>query len=103
MSVEFLQPLVPIAALTAPSFEPPVLGTSATSGAFMDLVSQGLHSVNRQLVDTQTDLRDLAYGDTTSLHQVMIRLEESRISMQLMLQVRNRLLESYQELMRMQV
>jgi len=103
MSVEFLQPLVPVAASAAPLFEPPVSGPSATSGPFMDLVSQGLQSVNRQLVDTQTDLRDLAFGDATSLHHLMIRLEESRISMQLMLQVRNRLLESYQELMRMQV
>ena len=33
----------------------------------------------------------------------MVRLEESRISMQLVLQVRNRLLDAYQELMRLQV
>jgi flagellar hook-basal body complex protein FliE len=52
---------------------------------------------------SQADLQRLAVGDTENLHAVMIRLEESRISLQLMLQVRNRVLEAYQDVMRMQV
>jgi flagellar hook-basal body complex protein FliE len=42
-------------------------------------------------------------GNVQNLHQVMIRLEESRLAFQLTMQVRNRLLESYQDVMRMQV
>jgi flagellar hook-basal body complex protein FliE len=38
-----------------------------------------------------------------SLHQAMIAMEEASVSFQLMVEVRNRLLESYQELMRMQI
>ena len=37
------------------------------------------------------------------MHQAMIKVEEASVSFQLMVEVRNRLLESYQELMRMQV
>ena len=37
------------------------------------------------------------------LHQAMIAMEEANVSLQLMVEVRNKLLESYQELMRMQV
>lgn len=78
---------------------------SAASGSlsFGQLVSEGLQGVNRQLMASQTDLQQLAVGEAPSLHDVMIRLEESRISFQLALQVRGRLLEAYQDVMRMQV
>jgi len=42
-------------------------------------------------------------GSGVPLHQVMLANEEASISFQLMVEVRNKLLESYQELMRMQV
>ena len=45
----------------------------------------------------------LLAGKNVSLHQAMIGMEEASISFQLMVEVRNKMLESYQELMRMQV
>lgn len=76
----------------------------AASGAhFSDMVSQGLGDVNRQLLVSQADLQQLAAGNVQNLHQVMIRLEESQLSFQLLMQVRNRLLEAYQDVMKMQV
>lgn len=73
------------------------------STGFSGMVSQGLQKVNDRLIGSEVDLQRLAAGDVSSLNQIMVRLEESRLSFQLMLQVRNRLLESYQDLMRMQV
>jgi flagellar hook-basal body complex protein FliE len=66
-------------------------------------VAQGLQELNAQLLASQVDLQRLAAGEATNLHEVMVHLEESRISLQLALQVRNRALEAYQDLMRMQV
>lgn len=77
--------------------------TVASPAAFGQLVTQGIDQVNAQLKASDGDLRTLATGDTGNLHHVMIKLEETRLAFQLMLQVRNRLLESYQEVMRMQV
>jgi flagellar hook-basal body complex protein FliE len=74
-----------------------------TQAPFGQLVTEGLQSLNEQLRVSQTDLQQLALGETQNLHEVMIRLEESRISFQLLLQARNRVLEAYQEVMRMQV
>ncbi len=71
--------------------------------SFLERVTGGLQEVNRQLLTSQGDLQRLAVGDADSVHDVMIRLEESRVSLQLMLQVRNRVLEAYQDVMRMQV
>jgi flagellar hook-basal body complex protein FliE len=45
----------------------------------------------------------LQSGQNVSLHQAVIAMEEANISFQLMVEVRNKLLDSYQELMRMQV
>lgn len=73
------------------------------SGNFMHMVSQGLNEVNQQLMSTQTDLQKLAVGDVQNLHQVMIHMEEARMSFQLLVQVRNRALEAYQDLMKMSV
>ncbi|MCJ0764544.1 flagellar hook-basal body complex protein FliE [Variovorax terrae] len=80
-----------------------VTGVNASSASFGALVSQGLTQINQQLTDSQVDLQRLAVGDAQNLHQIMIGLEESRLSFQLMLQVRNRLLEAYQDVMKMQI
>jgi flagellar hook-basal body complex protein FliE len=100
MSVEFLAPisavLNPVA--LAATAQPPVTGTD-----FASWFSSQLSAVNTQLVGADHDIQKLAVGATENLHEVMIHLEEARLSFQLLAQVRNRLLESYQEVMRMQV
>jgi flagellar hook-basal body complex protein FliE len=42
-------------------------------------------------------------GNGVPLHQAVIAMEEAGVAFQMMVEVRNRLLESYQEIMRMQV
>jgi flagellar hook-basal body complex protein FliE len=79
-------------------------GPPAAGGtAFAARVTDALDQVNQQLLTSQVDLQRLAAGEVTNLHEVMMRLEESRIALQLALQVRNRVLEAYQDVMRMQV
>lgn len=70
---------------------------------FAQLLGQGIEAVNQRLLASQSDLQGVALGEAANLHEVMIGLEESRVALQLMVQVRNRLLESYQDVMRMQV
>ncbi len=48
-------------------------------------------------------MRNLVAGDVENLHQVMMSLEKAKLSFELVVQVRNRLLEAYQDVMRMQV
>lgn len=95
-------------ALSEPSLAPlqraAQAGAAGPAGAsFSGMVTQGLEQVNGQLLASQADLQQLSVGNVQNLHQVMIRLEESRLAFQLTMQVRNRLLESYQDVMRMQV
>jgi flagellar hook-basal body complex protein FliE len=102
MAIEQIQAIA-----AEPSLAPLSSAAAATSGGqggqFGHLVSEGLERVNTQLLGTQTDLQQLALGQVESVHQVMIRMEEARLSFQLMMQVRNRVLEAYQDVMRMQL
>ena len=99
-----------IGAIQEPSLLPSV-GVAGVGGApqaaqgasFGSLVTQGVSQVNEQLNSSELALQQLAAGAPVNLHQVMIGLEESRMSFQLLMQVRNRLLEGYQSVMNMQV
>lgn len=99
VAAQQLSALLPAA--TGPAAQAPVGHPAALS--FGELMAQGLGKVNEQLLVTQTDLQAMATGETQNLHEVMIRMEESRVSFQLLMQVRGRLLEAYQDVMKMQV
>lgn len=101
---EFIAPVSALPPLDAASAVDTVqrTGTVAPPG-FGELVTQGIDKVNTSLLGGEAQMQQLASGESGNLHQVMLRLEEARLSFQLLMQVRNRLLESYQDVMRMQV
>ena len=70
--------------------------------AFSTVLDQ-ISSLNTQFATNDQAIKSMALGDSTSLHGVMMDLERTRLTFDLMLQVRNKLLDAYQELMRMQV
>jgi flagellar hook-basal body complex protein FliE len=89
--------------VNAGTFVNPLRQNQTKSTSFSEIFSNGIEEVNKQLLTSQVDLQSMAAGKTENLHQIMIRLEESRLSFQLMMQVRNRLLEAYQDVMKMQI
>jgi flagellar hook-basal body complex protein FliE len=48
-------------------------------------------------------VRQLAVGEPVNLHQVMVQLERAKLQLELVVQVRNKLLDAYQDLMKMQI
>ena len=67
------------------------------------MLSQMVNDVNsKQNVSAQA-VSALQSGQSAPLHQAVIAMEEANVSFQLMVEVRNRLLDAYQEIMRMQV
>jgi flagellar hook-basal body complex protein FliE len=78
-------------------------GVRPADGSFSGLLGQMVRDVSGKQSMAGQALQDLQSGQNVSLHQAMIAMEEASVSFQLMVEVRNRLLESYQELMRMQV
>jgi flagellar hook-basal body complex protein FliE len=68
---------------------------------FKDTLNTLLSQVNTQLKEDDQMTNEFALGKTDSLHEVMIATEKSSISLSFLLQIRNKLLEAYQEVMRM--
>ncbi len=80
-----------------------VLSAQPADGSFSGMLDSFVQGVNAKQNAAAQALQDLQSGQNVSLHQAMIAMEEASVSFQLMVEVRNRLLDSYQELMRMQV
>jgi flagellar hook-basal body complex protein FliE len=96
-----MAPAMPMSIASMPTLQAP--GTNTVTPGFGQMVTQGIEAVNRQLIGSETDLQEMAAGTEQNLHRVMIRMEDARLSFQLLMQVRNRLLEAYQDVMKMQV
>jgi flagellar hook-basal body complex protein FliE len=84
----------------------PEIGTANSTGPaegagkfFSELVSK----VNDLQTQSDKAIQGLASGESKNLHEVMISMEKASISFQFMSSVRNKALEAYQEVMRMQV
>ena len=73
------------------------------SGKFAEALKGSIAEVNQAQVSADRASEQIAAGETKNLHETMIKLEEADISLRLMVQVRNKAVEAYQEIMRMQV
>ena len=60
-------------------------------------------SVDAKQTAAQAATRKVLLGDSDQLHQSVIAMQEASVAFSMMVEVRNKLVESYQELMRMQV
>ena len=100
--VGFLPPGTEIAGLQALDRGNSV-GNSTGTSDFASWLAKEIGSVNDKLVSSDQLLQKLATGEVDNLHQVMIGIEEAKISFQLLVQVRNKLLDAYQDILRMQV
>jgi len=73
------------------------------SNSFSSMLGKMVSEVNAQQQTAAQNVNALQSGANVPLHQAVISMEEASVSFQLMVEVRNRLLESYQEIMRMQM
>ncbi|MFT5232895.1 MAG: flagellar hook-basal body complex protein FliE [Candidatus Krumholzibacteriia bacterium] len=79
---------------------------NATGGAPASFASQlqnAISDVQQLQVKREDMIEEMVTGQTTEVHDVMIAAKESQLAFELLMEVRNKLLESYQEMMRMPV
>lgn len=93
-----------IAGIDSPfSFQASAISAPQRSGESFTAVLDAVDNLNAQMARNDQVVQAVALGETENLHQVMMNLEKTRLTFELALQVRNKTLEAYQELMRMQV
>jgi flagellar hook-basal body complex protein FliE len=72
-------------------------------GSFGSILGNLISDVNQKQNAANAAVDGLQSGAGVPLHQAVIAMEEANVSFQLMVEVRNKLLDSYQEMMRMQI
>ncbi len=78
-------------------------GVQPTSDSFSSMLGQMVSDVNAQQNISAQTVSALQSGQNVPLHQAVIAMQEANVSFQLMVEVRNRLMDAYQEIMRMQI
>ena len=79
-------------------------GPAATpQTSFASKLQEAINEVNDLQKNREEMVDGMVSGQATEVHDVMIAAKESQMAFELLLEIRNKLLESYQEVMRMQV
>jgi flagellar hook-basal body complex protein FliE len=92
----------PVEHIQAPSL-PVESGAASEPASWGHLVQQMVRDVNQTQVGAGEKVRDVLMGGKTQVHEEMIAMQEANLSFSVLSEMRNKAIEGYQEIMRMQV
>ncbi len=86
----------------------PVLGGSQqkkeeAAASFSQMLNRALEEINARQLAADELVQAFAAGEVEDVHQVVVAMQEARLALQLAVEVRNKVVEAYQEISRMQV
>jgi flagellar hook-basal body complex protein FliE len=76
---------------------------AAAAPGFTDMLTDAVAKTNERQVEADRAIEKLSTGEEKNIHNVMIAMEKADISLRLLVQIRNKAVDAYQEIMRMQV
>nr|WP_242975527.1 flagellar hook-basal body complex protein FliE [Clostridium liquoris] len=74
-----------------------------SDNGFFSTLKEKLDEVNEKQIKSANTAESFIKGDDVDIHKVMLDSEEAKMSLELAVQVRNKIVEAYQELNRMQL
>lgn len=77
--------------------------TQADLKSFRDTLTDAVNKVNELSTDADVQMQKLATGQTKNIPEVLIATEKAAVAFKLLTQVRNKIIDAYQEIMKMQV
>lgn len=77
--------------------------TNTSSISFSDVLGEKLQAVNDKIIESEETTINFINGEEEDIHNVMIATEEAKGSLQLAVEVRNKLVDAYKEIMSMQL
>ncbi len=89
-----------VQSLAAPRNAP---SAAPQGGGFGEALKTAVAEVNSQQQEADRAIEEVQTGQNRNLHEAMISMEQADISLRLMVETRNKVIEAYQEIMRMQV
>ncbi|MEW5743999.1 MAG: flagellar hook-basal body complex protein FliE [Nitrospirota bacterium] len=81
----------------------PVKGGQKGGASFEAAINDALKEVTAVQSEAEKAIEDFSKGEIKDIHTVVVAMEKADVSLQTLLQVRNKLLTAYEEIMRMQV
>jgi flagellar hook-basal body complex protein FliE len=78
-------------------------GEEKSGAAFGDILKDAISTVNDLQKQSDQEIQKLMTGESQDLHNTVIAMQKADLSFQMMMQVRNKIVQAYQEIMRMQV
>lgn len=79
------------------------VGETGDNTSFSKVISDAINKVNDAQVTADQKVEGFIKGEDVNMHDVMLSMQESQLSMQLLIEVRNKVVEAYQELNRVQL
>lgn len=79
----------------------PGAGQTGKPGSFKNILGGYVDQVNTLQHDADAEVQRLVAGETEDLHEVMLKMDEAETSFQMMMEVRNKLVDAYKDLSRM--
>jgi flagellar hook-basal body complex protein FliE len=83
--------------------KPQGLGVEKGAGSFGDMLKDAISTVNNLQKQSDQEIQKIMAGESQDLHTTVIAMQKADISFQMMMQVRNKIVQAYQEIMRTQV
>ncbi len=78
-------------------------GVQGGGSSFADILKNSLEQVNEHQLQADQAIGEMVAGRNKNIHETMLAVERADSSLKLMMQVRNKVLDAYREIMRMQV
>jgi flagellar hook-basal body complex protein FliE len=82
---------------------PQVPGKEKGGSAFGEVLKDAISTVNELQKQSDQEIQKYMTGESQDLHNTVIAMQKADLSFQMMMQVRNKIVQAYQEIMRMQV
>ena len=89
--------------IPAKAIQPTGKAPGSSQGAFGEMLKQAVTEISQLQNNADKAITSVQLGQSGNIHEAMIAIEKADISFRAMMQVRNKILEAYQEVMRMQV
>ncbi len=81
----------------------PTQKTEQSGPSFKDALSGFMSDVNSMQTQADQSIEKMAAGEISDVHQVMTSVEEAKTAFNMMMEIRNKVMEAYDEVMRMRL
>ena len=78
-------------------------GHGGGQGSFIDVLKKGMDTVNKAQSEADIGVKEAVAGRNRNIHETMLLLEKADMTFKMAMQVRNKIIDAYREVMKMQI